>query len=1200
MSTAHYSQIYIFIFLSLFTFSKFEDEKILFPSIFTLLNQQHVLIANDGIHFYDSKFENEEKDKFISLKISSKEDIYKTTMAQFSYEDDGYILILVKSKIFFFKNNGTYISSVDLSNLINGDYYSITPYKKQENNIYYIISFKDDINKKIILNHFKFNIKSLLNKIENLKIYNIKIKQTNKSPDNIIGSNCLFVFSPLLKDTILACIYIVSLPFEIHIRTFDPKNNFNEIKNGFHYFIENSSFFKKKASYISALSTNLDNKKIFIYFVYEGCPFWLTFDFEKNVFSNYKKYKNVELDGDYFLNKIFYFKEKHEIVAISKVKNNCQVYIFIFNLEYELKYKGIFNQSIFNNNNFFTIFFNKNKTVIVNDNINIDTNEKNLTIKDIRHLQGEDNENLLGDPKCKTSNNQSSEKNLCTECNTEKGYKAVELKNNSLFGGFYECFNETTKPKNFYYNETIGKYKICYETCETCDGDGTYENNHCLTCANNHIKKPGINGTKNCVVNCVYSYYYTPYGYYKCNNNSNCPEESSFYIKEMNKCTDDCSKEEKYNKLYGGMCLENCPDNTNLKNNVCKVNINSCSKSETEIDLYEFLTSGGVDVNAKNYAKEFGYTEKHVSLFYNSQYSIILYQDTNCITELSINMPKIDFGSCYSKILKNIQKKVIIAIVEKLNSNNNDKKSKISYFFYHPEKGEKLDADTLCKDEEIVIKEDIKAQLDESEVNFEQAIYLTNQSINIFNQLDDFYTDICYHYDSPNGKILPVKERLRIYYPNITLCEDGCLTKGVDLETLESICECKFNNLFSNDIIEENALLKSTLGEITDIISNSNLDVLKCYKDVFNKEYFLNNIGGYIIIIIFIIELIFAIKFLANDMSTIRKYLYNLSEKYINLLEDKTNKVKFNQIKIGVPPKKSEQKAKNRKFSANNLKSGERTPKSDNLLKKKNLNNTSKLLTNKFANDIYSIKSQDTENANKPFNMDEYLKTDFDDMEYDDAVKNDKRSFCEFFIDRLKTKQMIADTFYHKDKIRPISIKLILFLLYIDLYFFLNGLFFSEEYIIELYHLDTEDSFFTFLPRSINRFVYTTMVSLIVAIIIDCIFIEEKRVKRTLIREKDDLLQLRYEIAVITKSIKLRYNIFIFLCFFIALISWYYINCFTNVYKGLKEEWIKSSITIIIIMQILSILITLLETILRAISFECKSEKIYKFRQILS
>ena len=396
----------------------------------------------------------------------------------------------------------------------------------------------------------------------------------------------------------------------------------------------------------------------------------------------------------------------------------------------------------------------------------------------------------------------------------------------------------------------------------------------------------------------------------------------------MNKCTNDCSKEEKYNKLYSGFCLENCPDNTRLENNVCKVeNVNS-------IDLREFLTSGGVDVNAQNYANEFGYTEKHVSLFYNSQYIIILYQDSTCIKELSINMPKVDFGTCYTKIITTLKKNVIIALVEKLN--NKDKKSKISYFFYHPETGEKLDADTLCADDTIVVKEDVKGQLNESSVDFDQAKYLTDQSINIFDKLDDFYTDICYHYEPKNGKILPVKERLRIYFPNITLCETGCLTKGVDLKTLESICECKFNNFFTNDIIEENALLKGTLGEISDIISNSNLDVLKCYKDVFDKEYALKNIGGYIIIIIFVIELIFAIKFLAYDMSTIRKYLYNLSEKYIKLIEDKkTNEIKHNQIKICVPPKKKEKNLKNKNYSSNNLKNGERTPKTDLLLSKK-------------------------------------------------------------------------------------------------------------------------------------------------------------------------------------------------------------------------------------------------------------------------
>ena len=125
--------------------------------------------------------------------------------------------------------------------------------------------------------------------------------------------------------------------------------------------------------------------------------------------------------------------------------------------------------------------------------------------------------------------------------------------------------------------------------------------------------------------------------------------------------------------------------------------------------------------------------------------------------------------------------------------------------------------------------------------------------------------------------------------------------------------------------------------------------------------------------------------------------------------------------------------------------------------------------------------------------MEEYLKTELDDKDFDDGLKNDKLTFCEFFVDRLKSRQMIADTFYNQDNIKPISIKLILFEMNIDLYFAVKGLFFSEEYIIELYHLETKDSFFSYFPRSINRFFYTTIVGVIVGNIIDCIFIEEKK-----------------------------------------------------------------------------------------------------------
>ena len=43
--------------------------------------------------------------------------------------------------------------------------------------------------------------------------------------------------------------------------------------------------------------------------------------------------------------------------------------------------------------------------------------------------------------------------------------------------------------------------------------------------------------------------------------------------------------------------------------------------------------------------------------------------------------------------------------------------------------------------------------------------------------------------------------------------------------------------------------------------------------------------------------------------------------------------------------------------------------------------------------------------------MEEYLKPDLDDMEFDNAIKLDKRTFCEYFSEKLKEKQIIMDTF---------------------------------------------------------------------------------------------------------------------------------------------------------------------------------------------
>ena len=60
----------------------------------------------------------------------------------------------------------------------------------------------------------------------------------------------------------------------------------------------------------------------------------------------------------------------------------------------------------------------------------------------------------------------------------------------------------------------------------------------------------------------------------------------------LKKCTDNCSQEKIFKYQYGGECLEKCPENTSPNNNICIDKVfNSCIKSETEINLYEFLSS---------------------------------------------------------------------------------------------------------------------------------------------------------------------------------------------------------------------------------------------------------------------------------------------------------------------------------------------------------------------------------------------------------------------------------------------------------------------------------------------------------------------------------------------------------------------------------------------------------------------------------
>ena len=343
------------------------------------------------------------------------------------------------------------------------------------------------------------------------------------------------------------------------------------------------------------------------------------------------------------------------------------------------------------------------------------------------------------DEKCATCDEESNKLGLCLTCN--EGYTKVNY--TIVWTNFLDCKKKgDPKLNNYYYNSTFEEYRPCYKTCKRCLKAGNPEAHNCLECENNFMFRPGDNPYNNCVAYSEF-YFMNSYGQYKSLEVYQCPEESKYYIKDKKSCIDDCKKDKDYKYLYNGNCYKDCPSDTNRDdvNYLCTANPNKCVLGTNDIYLKENDNLTVLTALVKSYISEFYYTEHYVSLYLNKIYSILIYKDSNCIKELSVEMPNVDFQSCYTKVQQayGITEKLIIVIVDKKTASN----PKTFYSFYHPTSGLKLNADEICKEESIIVEENLNSLLNKEDTHYEVQTSLTSQGINIFDLNDPFFTDIC-------------------------------------------------------------------------------------------------------------------------------------------------------------------------------------------------------------------------------------------------------------------------------------------------------------------------------------------------------------------------------------------------------------------------------------------------------------------------
>ena len=527
-----------------------------------------------------------------------------------------------------------------------------------------------------------------------------------------------------------------------------------------------------------------------------------------------------------------------------------------------------------------------------------------------------------------------------------------------------------------------------------------------------------------------------------------------------------------------------------------------------------------------------------------------------------------------------------------------------------------MDADTICKDTTIVIYETLYGFLEEDSIYYDTQISLKEQGINIFDLNDPFFTDTCFYFDNPLKKDVPLSDRIKYFYPDVSLCDEKCNYAGINLVNMTATCDCTFNDISNNELVQvASAFLGDTIEDLLDFINSSNILVFKSIKYVF--KHFPSSIGGWISVILSLVQIVMVFLYFFMDLSKIKIYIYSITKRYLSFLTILKNQNKSS------PPKKSinNDDKENKKIkeeniliynSKNNIFNNKinemNSIRSHNKFNIKNSENKEiisfsntknlNLISRRNEKDINSKKRYLVKKEKKFFK--EYFSTSPDDMEYDDAIIYEKRKFYEHLAECLEEKQIIAHTFIAQDDLKPRTMKIIVFVLKIILYFTVNGLLFSENVISDLFEVnEEEENFFSYFPRSIDRIFYGTLVSTVIGIITDLFFVEEKKLKDILKIEKNDKNILKQKIMIFIKDIQKRNLAFIIISSIILLFSFFYLLCFNYVYPYSQIEWVKSSITIIIIMQLLSTLKCLLESGFRYLSFSCKSEKLYKLSKKL-
>ena len=655
-------------------------------------------------------------------------------------------------------------------------------------------------------------------------------------------------------------------------------------------------------------------------------------------------------------------------------------------------------------------------------------------------------------------------------------------------------------------------------------------------------------------------------GNYECIKDEKCPNNYPFLKIQQKECSSHCTLEE-------------------LDNNLCYLQINSTNEEEINtqdkiLENIRYELTHNLDIKKIDKGGDIIYRNgKNI-------YTITSTKNQNDVLKnmsYNMNISIIDLTECQKKLIEKnkINEDEILYILKLDIGEENMKTPIVKYDIYY-----------VPENETNLVLLDI-SECENTKIDIFFPLLISTKEIDKYNKSSSYYNDICNSDTTKKGIDITLKDRQKEFVKNnMDICREKCEFSKYNDNLGLATCSC----LTKTQMGKISSIETKSYFDFKEIIDYANLDVIKCIKLILNKKELMKNIPNYIIIIIFLKSLVILFIFICRDYKKIK----DLIDAIINAKKQKEKNENIQNKETSIKNKKKKNKSKRLSLNQNlgrNLINSNKETNTKYGTKSKINNHISKNINLDHLKNTKKVDISNLNSLNKKSQIDALLYNDMELnlLDYEEAIKYDERTYCQYYISLLRNKNILFFTFYKGNDYNIRTIKIYLFFFSFVINFSICIFFYNYDTMHKIYEEEGSFNFIYQLPQII----YSALITGFLTALVNKLGLCQNNI---LAIKKANLTNIKEVKNKEVNLIIIKFLFFFIINYILLFFFWIYSVSFCFVYKNTQIHLLKEGIISFSTNFFTPFLIYLIPGIFRILSLKRKKERkvyMYNFSKLL-